>query len=160
MTQIGINNFMIYTNNDEIKLCKISQTYPNSKLVDIICIDEKKFVGKIDYASLKPIEASKDVIEAFGFSIKNRQNEPRRYGHPANVVFDLVYKDNLSWIVVMICDLYYLLLNDTKTISKTAFPLCVHHLQNMITSVGGDSVENEMSLISILKDKVFKVSSL
>lgn len=157
MTQININNYMLYTGSDKIKPCKIYQTYPNGDFVDIICMEVNQNVKNVDFSTcLKPIEASKDIIKAFGFSIVKRQNEPRIFGHPANEVFDLVYNNKESWMVVMIYDLYYLLLNDTKTLCKTDFPLCVHHLQNMITSVGGDSIENETSLISLLKDKALK----
>ena len=153
MTQIGINNYMLYTKSGKIELCKICQTYSNSIFVDIICMEDNQIVENVYSSCLKPIVATKEIIEAFGFSIIKRQNEPKIYGHPANEVFDLVYNNKASWMAVLIYDLYYLLLYDTKTYSKTDFPLCVHHLQNLITSDGGD-VENEIPLISILKDKM------
>ena len=108
MTQININNYMLYTKSDAIKLCKICQTYPNSNLVDIICIEDKKRIDDVDcFTSLKPIEASKDIIDTLNFSINKRLNEPMIFGHPANEVFDLVYKNIIRVMVVLILDCYY-----------------------------------------------------
>lgn len=155
MTQIGANNYMIYEEGDEAKLCKISQTYPNSKLVDIVCLDDNRFVETIDYTiKLKPIGVCEDVIKKLGFSLNRRKNYPQLYGHTDNIVFDLVYKDKLSKMVVHIYDLYYILLHDTTTFFKADFPLCVHHLQNLKSRVGDKSSDDEVSLISLLKEKV------
>lgn len=156
MTQIGIDNYMLYTSGDETKLCKICQTYPNSKFVDIACIDEDyKCIEKVDYSiKLKPIEVCDSIIKELGFSLDIRNNYPQSFGHPDNHVYDLVYKDKLSKMVVLINDLYYILLHDSITLSKKDFPLCVHHLQNLRTSVGENSFEDEASLISLLRNKL------
>lgn len=159
ITQIGIDNYMLFTNNGEKELCKICQTYPNSNFVDIICMGNNQTIEKVNhFTCLIPIEASKEIIELFGFLVKNRLNEPKIFGYPENEVFDLVYRDKINRMVVKIYDYYYLLHNNTKTIGKTYFPLCVHHLQNMKANVGDDCVVNEISLICLLKDKLLKES--
>lgn len=160
MTQIGIDNYMLYTKDDETKLCKICQTYPNNNFVDIVCIDKvQKCVKKVDYSiNLKPIQVCDDIIKELGFSLNIRKNYPQTYGHPDNLVFDLVYKDKLSKMVVLIDNLYYMLFHDTTTFSKTVFPLCIHHLQNLRTSIGDDSFGDEVCLINLLKYKVLMKS--
>ena len=132
----------------------------NSKFVDIACIDEdNKCIEKVDYSiKLKPIEVCDSIIKELGFSLNIRNNYPQTFGYPENQVYDLVYKDKLCKMVVLINDLYYILLHDTTTFSKTDFPLCVHHLQNMRTRMGENRTKDEAYLISLLRNKILKTS--